>query len=592
MNRKTRESPAVVDGPVRPAAISGIQALHGLHQRSARPFWLDVWDQVLGRPGAWVGMIWLGVVGALALLSPVLANGAPIWVWFDPSVTDPRLTGTRSPMLASLSSLDVLLLLAGAGGLLYLLLPAHGESRWPRFGTLVVLTAVAAGATQLIGAVKGHFSQAFLPDWQMAVKDHAAFRVLAVSLPPVLIGGLAMVVPFTRRVSTRAVVLAAVAAATAGVGAWKWAPDVPRYRDIQGLADAGLARAAYTLVPWSPSQGSTELRRLPPGETIYSPIRLQAERLFKGELIAERGTGLSEAELLGAVRALEVTPERLEAYLRVVGRSGIPERSAEVVARLTREAAEAGRIATMADSFAVLEDPSLRYAHGRFRFQSGTDNRGQDVLSQMLHACRIAITIGVVSTSIAMMIGVTFGALMGYFGGWVDMVGMRIVEIFMAIPVLFLLIVASAVLPRSVFVMMIIIGCVRWTNAARFTRAEFLKLRGQDFVQAAQAAGLPLRSILFKHMLPNGVTPVLVESSFTVAAAILIESALSYLGLSPEDTPSWGRLLSLARDPGGEFSPWLAVMPGFAIFMTVLSYNLIGEALRDAIDPKLKKAAH
>src|SRR5690606_39669664 len=127
------------------------------------------------------------------------------------------------------------------------------------------------------------------------------------------------------------------------------------------------------------------------------------------------------------------------------------------------------------------------------------------VLSQMMHARRLSIWIGLVSTSIAVVIGVTVGALMGYFGGWVDILLYRVVEVFMAIPLLFLLIVAAAVLPRNTYVMMIIIGCVTWTGAARFTRAEFLKLRGQDFVQSAKSVGLPLRSILFKHMLPNGV---------------------------------------------------------------------------------------
>ena len=224
------------------------------------------------------------------------------------------------------------------------------------------------------------------------------------------------------------------------------------------------------------------------------------------------------------------------------------------------------------------------------RFILGTDAQGQDVLTQMLHACRLSISIGLVSTSIAVVIGVTIGALMGYFGGWVDLLLYRVVEIFMAIPLLFLLIVAAGVLPRNTYVMMIIIGCVTWTGAARFTRAEFFKLRNQDFVQSARSVGLPLRSILFRHMLPNGVTPVLVDASFAIAAAILIEAILSFLGLGPVNQPSWGRLLSDSTNETGVFKWWLAIFPGAAIFLTVLAYNLIGEALRDAIDPKLKKA--
>jgi peptide/nickel transport system permease protein len=190
------------------------------------------------------------------------------------------------------------------------------------------------------------------------------------------------------------------------------------------------------------------------------------------------------------------------------------------------------------------------------------------------------------------MIGITLGALAGYYGGKFDLALYRLVEIFMAIPVLFLLIVAAGVLPRNIYVMMVLIGCVGWTGAARFTRAEFMKLRNQDFVQAAKALGLPLRSILFRHMLPNGVTPVLVDASFAVAAAILAEATLSYLGLGPEGQPSWGKLLSSATGETGAFIWWLAIFPGLAIFFTVLAYNMLGEELRDAIDPKLRKAAH
>ncbi|MEC8560702.1 MAG: ABC transporter permease, partial [Planctomycetota bacterium] len=225
-------------------------------------------------------------------------------------------------------------------------------------------------------------------------------------------------------------------------------------------------------------------------------------------------------------------------------------------------------------------------------FHLGTDPIGRDVLSQMLWACRLSISIGLVSTGISVLIGIIVGALMGYFGGWVDLVLSRILEIFMAVPVLFLLIVAASVLPRNTYVMMTIIGCVTWTGSARFIRAEFLKLRNQDFVQSCRAVGLPLHSTLFRHMLPNGVTPVLVQASFGVAAAIIAEATLSYLGLGPYGQPSWGKLLSLTTGETGVFLWWMAVFPGLAIFLTVLAYNVLGENFRDAIDPKMRKAAH
>jgi peptide/nickel transport system permease protein len=245
-------------------------------------------------------------------------------------------------------------------------------------------------------------------------------------------------------------------------------------------------------------------------------------------------------------------------------------------------------LTTLADAVPDIRDAPM----GQRTMVLGSDAIGKDVLSQMLWACRLSISIGLVSTGLAVLIGVTIGAIMGYFGGWIDLMLFRVVEIFMAIPVLFLLIVAAAVLPRNTYMMMAIIGCVTWTGAARFTRAEFLKLRRQDFVQGAQAAGLPLRSVLFRHMLPNGVTPVLVDASFAVAAAIIAEATLSFLGLGPDGQASWGKLLSSATGTTGTFVWWLAIFPGFAIFFTVLSYNMLGEAMRDAIDPKLRKAAH
>ncbi len=219
----------------------------------------------------------------------------------------------------------------------------------------------------------------------------------------------------------------------------------------------------------------------------------------------------------------------------------------------------------------------------------GTEQNGGDVLSRMIHASRIALAIGLISTGIAVAIGIVIGGMMGFFVGRVDIIGMRLIEIFEAIPTLFLLITFVAFFGRDLYMMMAIIGFTSWTGSARFIRAEFLRLREQDFVHAAVAAGLPLRSILFRHLLPNGVSPLLVTSSFGVASAILFESTLSFLGIGPINEPSWGQLLEQSRSLGGSFVWWLALFPGIAIFFTVFSYNLLGEALRDALDPKLRR---
>lgn len=218
----------------------------------------------------------------------------------------------------------------------------------------------------------------------------------------------------------------------------------------------------------------------------------------------------------------------------------------------------------------------------------GTEENGADVLSRMIHASRIALGIGLVATGIAMIIGVALGGLMGYFSGRIDLIGMRLVEIFEAVPTLFLLLTFVAFFGRSLYMMMVIIGITGWTGYARYVRAEFLRLRQQDFVQAAIACGLPLSSILFRHILPNAVAPVLVAASFGIASAILAEATLSFLGLGLVDSPSWGQMLNQAVR-SSTFNWWMAAFPGGAIFLTVFAYNLMGEALRDAIDPYLQK---
>ncbi|MFW6033309.1 MAG: ABC transporter permease, partial [Phycisphaeraceae bacterium] len=218
----------------------------------------------------------------------------------------------------------------------------------------------------------------------------------------------------------------------------------------------------------------------------------------------------------------------------------------------------------------------------------GTTSTGADVASRMIHASRIALAIGLIATGISVAIGILVGGIMGYFAGWVDLLGMRLVEIFAAIPVIFLLIMIVAFYGRSLYLMMVIIGLTGWVGYALYIRAEFLKLRSMDYVDAARALGLPLHSILFKHMLPNGVTPVLVLMSFGIASAILTESTLSFLGLGLVEEPSWGQMLNEARPATGQWG--LIVFPGLAIFLTVFAYNLVGEALRDALDPRAVSA--
>lgn len=219
-----------------------------------------------------------------------------------------------------------------------------------------------------------------------------------------------------------------------------------------------------------------------------------------------------------------------------------------------------------------------------YRHWLGTQEDGGDVLSHMIHASRIALGVGVSATAIAVLLGGLVGAVMGFFGARVDMLGMRVVEIVEAIPTLFLLLAFVAFFQRSLYVTTVIIALSAWPVFARYLRAEFLTLRERAFVQAAIASGLAVSRVVFGHMLPNAVAPILVLVSFSVASSILAEAVLSFLGLGPVDVPSWGSLLNQAVR-SASFNWWLAVFPGAAIFLTVFSCNLIGQALRDAMDP-------
>jgi peptide/nickel transport system permease protein len=218
----------------------------------------------------------------------------------------------------------------------------------------------------------------------------------------------------------------------------------------------------------------------------------------------------------------------------------------------------------------------------------GTNQQGVDVFAQMVHGTQIALSVGFVSMGIAATIGVTLGALAGYLGGWVDMLLSRLIELVMCIPSLVLILALVAILNNVTnYHLMAIIGATHWTSIARLTRAEFLKLKQMEFVAAARAMGASRPRIMFRHILRNALAPVLVPITFGIAAAILIESGLSYLGFgaSPPN-PSWGTLLKSGR-AAIEQMWWLILFPGLAIFLTVLSYNLIGEALQEATDPRL-----
>ncbi|HMW13407.1 MAG TPA: ABC transporter permease [Chitinophagales bacterium] len=290
--------------------------------------------------------------------------------------------------------------------------------------------------------------------------------------------------------------------------------------------------------------------------------------------------------------------------------------------------------------------PSIRWRHWL-----GTEGIGRDILSALIHGTRIAFIIGLISMSIASVIGILLGSLAGFFGdkgiqisraallmgilctmlglfyanavgglftgiavffaciliGYlvsrvlkkipflapktslpIDIIVQRMIEVLVSIPRLFLIIAVVAISKPSIFLVMVVIGLTSWTEIARFIRAELLKIRSLEYIEASEALGYPKWRILLKHAIPNALSPVLITIAFGIAAAILTESFLSFIGLGiPPETLTWGKLLSLAQ--GGRSQLWVAIFPGFAIFVTVTLFNLIGEGLTDALDPRQKK---
>jgi peptide/nickel transport system permease protein len=227
-----------------------------------------------------------------------------------------------------------------------------------------------------------------------------------------------------------------------------------------------------------------------------------------------------------------------------------------------------------------LEPPSTKHWFG-------TDKLGRDITAGMIHGSRISLSIGFIAVGIAVMIGVILGAIAGYFGSWVDLVISRLFEVMLSIPTFFLLITIAALLPPSVYLTMLIIGATSWVGIARFTRNEFLRIRNLDYVTSAIALGVTDRKVMFKHILPNALAPVIVSVVLGIAGAILVESALSFLGIGvPAELVTWGSILHEASTT--TFAWWLAVFPGFAIFITVLAYYLVGEGLREVLDPRLR----
>ena len=234
------------------------------------------------------------------------------------------------------------------------------------------------------------------------------------------------------------------------------------------------------------------------------------------------------------------------------------------------------------DTSAILSAPSGAHIFG-------TDTLGRDIFSRIVYGSRISLAIGFIAVGIAVIIGLVFGSIAGYYGGKIDSIMMRFVDIMLCFPTFFLILAVIAVLEPSIFNIMVVIGATSWMGTARLVRAEILTLKERDFVAASRVMGASDAWIITKHLIPNAIGPVLVSATLGIGGAILVESALSFLGIGVQPpTPSWGNILMDGKSTLG-VAWWLTIFPGIFILLTVLAYNLLGEALRDILEPRLER---
>jgi peptide/nickel transport system permease protein len=237
-----------------------------------------------------------------------------------------------------------------------------------------------------------------------------------------------------------------------------------------------------------------------------------------------------------------------------------------------------------------IQNPGFRSKPPTAEHWLGTDRNTRDVYARLIVGARVSLTVGFTAVLIIMSVGTALGAIAGFFGGWVDALIMRFTDILLSIPQILLLISAAALFTAGLQTTVIVIGLTSWPGAARLVRGQFLSLRNQEFVTAARAIGATPSQIIRRHLFPNTLAVIIVEATLWLSYAILLEAALSYLGLGVQiPTPSWGNMLQQGQTELLNGAWWLTLFPGLAIFITVLAFNLMGDGLRDALDPRLRR---
>lgn len=370
----------------------------------------------------------------------------------------------------------------------------------------------------------------------------------------------------------------------------RWKLDAPEYlKNRERLDEAKGDFAIFPLVAQDPLATSSQILN-PPGVYVQfenksyfqtEPGYLAAPNanipLISMEATLEEDKAKGEYRIVGQPEGVRIrlssNPEKLGSG-RKMWLYGEVERTGP------------GRFDFLVAGARPLPAPPLRVRH-----ILGTDEQGRDVLARLFHGGRISLSVGLVAVALSALLGVIIGGLAGYYRGWVDVAISRLIEIVICFPTFFLIITIIAVMEeRNIMLVMVVIGATSWTGMARLVRGEFLKLVEQDFVHSARALGCSGSRVMFRHILPNAMGPLLVSLAFAVAGAVFIESSLSYLGFgAPPPTPSWGEMVRQGMSHVMEGAWWLMFFPGFMIFLTLCVYNLAGEGLRDAMDPKLRK---